>query len=48
MVAFGAKWKDDERLDQALLELLSIFENGVKGSGSIAQPLVMELVAQPS
>jgi hypothetical protein len=48
MVAFGAKWKDAERLDQALLELLGVFENGIKGSGPIAQPLVMELVAQPS
>lgn len=46
MVAFGAVWKDGERIEPALLELLQFFTEGVKGAGCVAVPLVLEVVWQ--
>jgi hypothetical protein len=46
MIAFGVKWKDGDRVEESLLELLGLFERGVGGTEHIAQPLVIEIVAQ--
>jgi hypothetical protein len=48
MIAFGAKWSDGERIEEGLLELLGLFESGVGGEAHVAQPIALEIVAQPS
>jgi len=48
MIAFGAKWKDGERAEEGLLELLGLFENGVGGGDHVAKPIALEVVVQPS
>lgn len=46
MVAFGATWKDADKLEESLLELLGLFERGVGGAAHIAQPIALEIVGQ--
>ena len=46
MVAFGAKWHDSSKLEEALLELHSLLSAGVKRAGVVAIPLALELAIQ--
>ena len=46
MIAFRAVWKDGERLEPALLDLLETFHVGVKGSGRIANPVALLLAEE--
>jgi len=48
MVAFGAKFKDAERLDEGILELLTLLEQGPDGRGGVGAPVEMKIVALPS
>lgn len=48
MIAFGAKWADAERLEEGLLELLGLLQNGVGGEGGVARPVALEIVVRPS
>lgn len=45
MIAFGAVWKDGERAEEALLELLEMFTNGFGAHRQmIAHPLVLQII----
>jgi hypothetical protein len=46
LVAFGAIWKDGDRIEEGLLELLEFFAKGVRGDGCVAHPLVLKVVWQ--
>lgn len=43
MIAFGATWLDNERLDGALAALLTYFSEGIGPITAIAQPAALEL-----
>lgn len=44
MIAFGAKWKDFEKYEEAIHTLLALFITGVRGEGTIAKPVVLRTV----
>lgn len=45
-IAFGATWKDAERFEKALLELLDLFVKGIRDGGRVAIPLALKVVWQ--
>jgi len=49
MLAFGARWRDLERVEEGLLGLFEMFTGGIQGKGAgspIAIPLALELVGR--
>lgn len=45
MIAFGAKWLDCGKMDNALLDLHGLLSFGLKNTQSIGVPLALEIVA---
>lgn len=43
MLAFGASWKDDNKVSEALLNLLDMFARGIKGEKGVAFPFALEI-----
>jgi hypothetical protein len=43
MVAFGARWSDLQMYREALDRLLELFAHGVKDTGCVAMPMVLEV-----
>lgn len=48
LVAFGAKWLDGERTQEALFTLLELFAHGINDSGTVATPLALAVFWQGS
>lgn len=46
LVAFGATWNDDDKLEDAMLELVGLFVRGIKNNGEIAIPLALGMFWQ--
>lgn len=46
LVAFGAKWLDGERLEEALLTLMELFLDGINGAGRVGVPLALAIYWQ--
>lgn len=46
MLAFGTRWRNFDRMQSSLIDLLTLFAEGLKGGQPIGQPLALELLVE--